>query len=588
MKITNKALILAASLLAVLGLSACSDSSSSNNSNNKNTNTGTSAGAYQSELFTVRGDWAIMDGEITGTIVSELNRLVSANPQVKTIVMQEVPGSSDDEANLQAGLRLRELGLNTYLPPGGHISSGGVDLFLAGNERFAAQDVLVGVHSWATEDITDASTLPRGHEDHDLYLDYFQAIGIDPDFYWFTIQAANANNIHWMSHEERIRYKITTRNATDQELSMITHHAVTDSAIAVQFSQYTWVDAANNKPIHIFGADGVSSLQMSKARSVMAHYLSNVEGLLNKDSIANKLGDDQASLFVFATEQDAQNAFEGSLGELPLAEHGQDLYATEIFVEGDNNYLNRLTVDGRDATYEEVLHLVQGHGLAPAEQALQQRIVTLAENALMDNVWNPSAEDVAEWNSETDQNGYTSQNYEYLAAAVEGYYGLWGHTDEGLDGYLGINRTAQQTQDPNGLTLIEEIWPNRIYSAMPISADFPAEETFSLSYQADKPYTHQSQHLLHVYLTGSNNSHILGNDGNNVLQGNAGDNRIDGNTGDEDVVLFSGLRREYQVEQRDGVWHVIDSVAGRDGHDELVNIDVIEFRDEELSLNRLP
>lgn len=582
MKTLKKTLMLTTALIAVLGLSACNDSSSS--TNKTRTDTATIAGSYQSELFTVRGDWAIMEGEIDSNIVTELNQLVSANPQVTTIVMQDVPGSIDDDANLQAGLRLHALGLNTYLPPGGHIASGGVDLFLAGKERFAAPDVLVGVHSWGSDDITDATTLPRGHEDHTPYLDYFQAIGIDPDFYWFTIQAADANNIHWMSAAERTQWGITTRTPTSQELNMITDHAIANDTIKSLFNQYTWLDADNNKPIHIFATEGVSALQIAKARAVMAHYLSDVEGLKSKQAIANQLGDNQASLFMFASEEAAQTALEGDLGEHALAEHGQDLYATEVFVEGDDRYINRLNADGRDATYEEVLHLVQGHGLAPVEKALQERIVTLAENALMDKVWNPSAEDVAEWNAEVDQQGYTSQNYEYLAAAVEGYYGLWGHLTEGLDGYLGINRTTQQAQDPNGLALIEEVWPNHIVTAMPVSPDFPAGETFTLSYQADKAYTHQSQHLRYVYLTGNNDSHILGNDDNNVLQGNAGNNRIDGGAGDEDVVLFSGLRREYQVEEQNGVWHVIDSVAGRDGHDQLVNIDIIEFQDEELEL----
>jgi len=92
--------ILAATFGASLLLSACGGSSSSGNKN-QNTN----GSQQQSDgLFAVRGDWAIMNGEITSKIVEQLNTLVKNNPQVKTIVMANVPGSSDDEMNLKAGL----------------------------------------------------------------------------------------------------------------------------------------------------------------------------------------------------------------------------------------------------------------------------------------------------------------------------------------------------------------------------------------------------------------------------------------------------------------------------------------------------
>ncbi|KZZ45927.1 hypothetical protein A3759_08240 [Thalassolituus sp. HI0120] len=590
--------LLSAILASVVSLTGCGSDSKSNSASSNTGNTGggdhpdnvTQPGAGQQAdgLFAVRGDWAIMNGEITSKIVEQLNSLVKHNPQVKTIVFENVPGSSDDEMNLKAGLRLRQLGLNTYLPPGGEIASGGVDLFLAGKERFSANDVLVGVHSWAGDGVQDASTLPRDHVSHKPYLDYYKALGITQDFYWFTIEAADAANIHWMSNAERKQYGITTRAASDKELNMITHHANPDKAINGLFTQYSWVNAANKKPIHIFAAESVAPLQIAKARAVMQHYLTNGAALKNKDKMSTKLGDNQASLFMFATQQDSEAAFDGSLGQSPLAHHGQDLYASEVFVEGTQNYLKRSQAEGRDATYEEILHLVQGHGLAPAEKALQDRIVSLANQALADKSWNPSQEDVNQWTAETGQNGYNSLNFEYLAAAVEGFYGLWGYSDRGLDGYLGTTRAAQQQKDPQGLALIREVWPSYIATSMPISAGFEAGQTFSLQYNPDLEYSSQSQYLQHVHLTGSNNSHILGNEQQNTLQGNAGDNRIDGAAGDRDVAVFAGLQQEYRVYQQGNEWHVVDSVTDRDGHDVLVNVEFLNFRDKNnVSVNDL-
>jgi len=52
--------------------------------------------------------------------------------------------------------------------------------------------------------------LPPDDPEHDLYLDYYADIGISEDFYWFTLDAAPANSIHWMTAEEMDRYGMLT------------------------------------------------------------------------------------------------------------------------------------------------------------------------------------------------------------------------------------------------------------------------------------------------------------------------------------------------------------------------------------------
>ena len=119
---TLRQALIAATLSTALVMVGCGSSSSSNdnkpqagqgngNSDNNSNNNSDNNTNNSSPLFSVRGDWAIMDGDITSNIVNQLNKLVTDYPQVKTIVMANVPGSSDDEMNLKAGLRLRELGL---------------------------------------------------------------------------------------------------------------------------------------------------------------------------------------------------------------------------------------------------------------------------------------------------------------------------------------------------------------------------------------------------------------------------------------------------------------------------------------------
>lgn len=158
--------------------------------------------------FTVEGKKAYMNGVISGSTISRVEALIKDHPEVKTIVMVNVPGSIDDESNLIASRLIRKAGLNTKVPENGMIASGGVDFFCAGVERTAHKSAEMGVHSWAGEGVNDATKLPKDHEEHKKYIEYYKEMGIPEDFYWFTIQVAPAESIHNMTQEERVQYKL--------------------------------------------------------------------------------------------------------------------------------------------------------------------------------------------------------------------------------------------------------------------------------------------------------------------------------------------------------------------------------------------
>ena len=71
----------------------------------------------------------------------------------------------------------------------------------------------MGVHSWS-DGVVEAADLPRDHPDHQLYISYYQDIGFSAqwaeDFYFFTINAAPADDIHWMTSAEIAQYEMTT------------------------------------------------------------------------------------------------------------------------------------------------------------------------------------------------------------------------------------------------------------------------------------------------------------------------------------------------------------------------------------------
>ena len=161
--------------------------------------------------FQVEGDRLYLANEINSRSLEQFREVMAAHPDVRTLVLTVVPGSVDDEINLQLGLEVRKRGLNTYLPAGGLIASGGVDLFLAGVERTIEEGAYVGVHSWAAGLGRTGDDVPRDHPDHQPYLSYYRDIDTPADFYWFTLKAAPAGQMHWMDAEEIEQYDVTTR-----------------------------------------------------------------------------------------------------------------------------------------------------------------------------------------------------------------------------------------------------------------------------------------------------------------------------------------------------------------------------------------
>lgn len=159
--------------------------------------------------FTVKGDIAYMSGIITSSTPAIVLELVFEHPEVKTIEMIHVPGSIDDVSNLRASLYIHKLGLNTKLNERSIIASGGTDFFLAGKERSVAKGAKIGVHSWGGG-AKPASKLSKNHRAHKKYLDYYRIVNIPDEFYWYTLKAASADDIHFMTEEEIEKYKIKT------------------------------------------------------------------------------------------------------------------------------------------------------------------------------------------------------------------------------------------------------------------------------------------------------------------------------------------------------------------------------------------
>jgi len=168
---------------------------------------------YEVELkqFIVDEHVIHMNGYIVEETSDLLRQILRENPHITTVVMHDVPGSLDDEASLVEAARLvRKFTLNTHLPADATIASGGVVFFLAGVKRSAGAGAKLGVHSWNDGKGIEGADLPRDHTDHQLFLDYYREMHIPKDFYWFTLEAAPFEGIHWMSRRELEHYEVFT------------------------------------------------------------------------------------------------------------------------------------------------------------------------------------------------------------------------------------------------------------------------------------------------------------------------------------------------------------------------------------------
>lgn len=342
------------------------------------------------------------------------------------------------------------------------------------------------------------------------------------------------------------------------------------------FNRYTKVVTPNGGEIHIVAQSNLTDEQIVRARSTLEHFLKNYPGSKygnNKSELANKMAENGAILTLLNGQDDGNN---------PVEVNGQALFENEIQVEGHPWYINQDYNNHRDATYEEILHLVHDYGIGidghnsfpGAMPEYQSEIREAQKYALSNNLWGIGAD---RWIHElTDENSLTQ---EYLAALLDSYYGLWGAwTDSRTHGMWGIyvakTRNEILSEDPIG----GEIMTNKFfhpYLTYNARIDPSFNGTFSLRFDSSKPYTNHSQYLKDITLLGNNNISVSINQLDNNIIGNQGTN----------TVIFNGNSSEYIIDIYDDETSVVDKVSDRDGINILQGIEKLKFIDQTIELN---
>jgi len=571
---------------------------------------------YTPLSFTVEKDIVTVSGVTCDGSPEAFKKMLAKNTSIKKLFLTNIDGSVDDNANLELGRLIRKNGLTTYLGKSSHIASGGTDLYLAGSKREWTKGARIGVHSWS-DGVRDGSSFPKDSVEHQAFLAYYKGMGIPEDFYWFTLNVADANNMHYMTFDELEKYKIVTKNGNSPVISEVPKELSDKYTQALGFDRYTSVTAPNGQPIHIIAQDKLSNNQIIRARSVLTHYLTNYassEYGNDKSSVANKMAVNGATLLLLNGSDDGKNP----AGEL----EGQPLYQNEIQVEGHEWYINQ-DYNHRDATFEEILHMVHDMGIGVDQDetfrgslpAYQAEIRSAQVTALTDKIWGLGAENKA-WIEELTEENSLSQ--EYLAAVNDSYYGLWGawqsDTDSSVDSasdssststtkvetddisdlldetalaleadrkryladlnargmwgiYLAKTRSEINTEDPLGSTLMGKFFhPYLTYNAR-IDESFDGE--FSLRYDKSKPYTNHSQYLKDITLTGSKDANVIVNELDNEITGNSGNN----------TVIFSGDADFYMVAKlTDNSYSVEDYRDSGDGKVTVHNVENLQFK----------
>ena len=334
------------------------------------------------------------------------------------------------------------------------------------------------------------------------------------------------------------------------------------------FSKYTKIVAKNGRSIHIFAQGRVSDAKLVRARQIMQMYLTPVLGSkygAHKFFVANSMADRNATLFFFDTEQEYNRVRESySFDEIF---NWQDLYATESFVEGSGEYIR----GPRDATYEEILHLVQDYGITPMLPLYQKEIDDATDNAVSKGWYSPDGE-----------LPILDYDQEYFATLWDAYLGV------PSDQMTNKNREEIKNNDPSGYEIIKGFLPEYLtYNAL---IDEKFKGNFYLKLNPNEAYTNKSRYLIKATLTGSLNSGLIGNDRNNYLRGNQGNNMLKGNEGNDkldgdngmDKAEFTGNSSEYVITKNSSKTIVKDKVSNRDGIDTLLNIEKIVFKDKTI------
>ncbi|MEM6858019.1 MAG: hypothetical protein AAF559_09115 [Pseudomonadota bacterium] len=152
---------------------------------------------------------AVMVGSTGSSSPAQFDAMLRDFPEISTLEMIEAPGTTNDIANLEVGRRIRAAGLTTYVPRGGSVRSGAVELFLAGQSRHIDPGAQFAVHSWLDNYGREPDDFAANDPANRLYIDYYTEMGMSEArakaFYAMTNSVPHASAL-WLRGDEMRRW----------------------------------------------------------------------------------------------------------------------------------------------------------------------------------------------------------------------------------------------------------------------------------------------------------------------------------------------------------------------------------------------
>jgi hypothetical protein len=141
-----------------------------------------------------------LNGSIESETPAQFKAMLRAFPAIRQIDMVDCPGTGDDEANLSLARMVRRAGIATYVPNGGSVRSGGVELFLAGVKRHADPQAEFAVHSWLDDDGMEPEDFAESDPVNQEYVAYYREMGMSDEkaraFYAMTNSVPNDDALY--------------------------------------------------------------------------------------------------------------------------------------------------------------------------------------------------------------------------------------------------------------------------------------------------------------------------------------------------------------------------------------------------------
>ncbi|MEM6572432.1 MAG: hypothetical protein AAF957_28710, partial [Planctomycetota bacterium] len=361
-----------------------------------------------------------------------------------------------------------------------------------------------------------------------------------------------------------------------------------DRRISAVFDRYADLTAPNGQRIHFLSQGNVPDALLFRTRGLVRQHIFDVAGATlgaDKTDVFNAMASSQATLILYESDSTFDIAdpdveeFLSFFSGIHVA-----LDASTIVQEASPEYLQ--PQPEIDASLDVTVQFVHRFGIASAAPAFDAQLTGATAQALSDGIYRPDPD------LPTDQ-----VDDAYLGLALSVYYGSWAHDPRG-DGTAGANgeydfadRASMAAGDPLMVAVIESFFsPSQRF---PAYLDESFNDTFEMTFDPMLPYTFRARYLERVGVRGVSTARINGNDLDNTFLGNDVANEFTGGRGNDsiegdagaDVAYFTGNRAEYTIVAVDGtVTEIVDSVADRDGTDEVRGIVQLRFADGNVDL----